>query len=106
MKTIIENIKAAYELNLEYYSFTFNGQDCKIRMNKDHSRNSFRNDDQNIHNLSLVNCVSPESNIFRNSGTQNYPVFQYQFDKCVSWIECEEKIYEFLYEISEYYEED
>lgn len=54
-KNIIEEVLESYNLGLEYLACTYNDMSVIFRMNKDHSRNSRRNDDQNAHNLSLVN---------------------------------------------------
>lgn len=94
---ILAQIKEAYEIGDNYFSGEHFGEPFKIRMNKDHGRNSHRNDDQRIHNLSLVNVKDNTLRVIRKSG--NY--FQWQIDGIYFWEQAEEEILEFLYQIEQ-----
>ena len=98
---LVENelikIKEAYDFGSEYFDGKIYGQEYKIRMNKNHPRNSRRNDDQSIHNLSLVNIEYPSAVVFR----ENYGKLQYQYDKIYDWENAKEKIEDFFYEIKD-----
>jgi len=94
---LIEEIKAAYEADRNYFEGEINGQSFKIRMNKDHARNGARNDDQSVHNLSLVNVNCPSAVgvkvIFKK--------VQMQADNITNWEEALEQINEFFYLIED-----
>jgi hypothetical protein len=94
----LNKIKEAYDFGSEYFAGKIYGQEYQIRMNKNHPRNSNRNDDQSIHNLSLVNVQYPSAVIFREN---NNGKLQYQYDKIFYWEDAQEKIEEFFYEINE-----
>jgi hypothetical protein len=94
----LNKIKEAYDFGSEYFDGKIYGQEYTIRMNKNHPRNSNRNDDQSIHNLSLVNVQYPSAIIFREN---NNGKLQYQYDKIFYWEDAQEKIEEFFYEINE-----
>jgi len=94
----LAKIKEAYDYGSEYFDSKIYGQEYKIRMNKNHPRNSNRNDDQSIHNLSLVNVQYPSAVIFREN---NNGKLQYQYDKILNWEDAQEKIEEFFYEIND-----
>jgi hypothetical protein len=93
----LNKIKEAYDFGSEYFEGEIYGQEYKIRMNKNHPRNSNRNDDQSIHNLSLVNVDYPSAVVFR----EKYDKMQYQYDKVYDWDIAKEKIEDFFYEIKE-----
>jgi 8-oxo-dGTP pyrophosphatase MutT (NUDIX family) len=98
----LNKIKEAYDFGSEYFEGEIYGQEYKIRMNKNHPRNSYRNDDQSIHNLSLVNVQYPSAVVFREKRDK----LQYQYDKIYNWDDAKEKIEDFFYEIkdrAEYY---
>lgn len=97
----LKNIKESYDFGSEYFDGVIYGQKYKIRMNKNHPRNSSRNDDQSIHNLSLVNVDYPSSKIFRESNNK----LQWQLDKIYNWEDAEEQIIEFFFEIKARQEE-
>jgi N-acetylglutamate synthase-like GNAT family acetyltransferase len=95
---ILNEIKEAYERGSNYYEDIINDEEFKIRMNKNHPRNWSRNDDSNIHNLSLVNVKIPSA-----VGTRVvYNKVQKQVDNIIDWDDAESEIKEFFYEISEY----
>ena len=94
MKAIYEllpEIKQWYSLELNYFNGEIEGQKFCIRMNKDHARNT-RNDDQDIHNLSLVSENIPSARVFRKSGN----TFQWQVENIKEWDNAEEQIIDFL----------
>jgi 8-oxo-dGTP pyrophosphatase MutT (NUDIX family) len=93
----LNKIKEAYDFGSEYFDGKIYGQEYKIRMNKNHPRNSNRNDDQSIHNLSLVNVEYPSAVVFR----EKYDKLQYQYDKIFYWEDAKEKIEDFFYEIKD-----
>lgn len=97
----LKTIKESYDFGSEYFDGVIYGQTYKIRMNKNHPRNSSRNDDQSIHNLSLVNVDYPSSRIFRESNNK----LQWQVDKINYWEDAEEQIIEFFSEIKDRQEE-
>jgi hypothetical protein len=90
-------IKESYDFGFEYFEGEIYGQDYKIRMNKNHPRNAYRNDDQFIHNLSLVNVEYPSAVVFREENNK----IQIQKDKIYSWEDAESEIREFFYEIED-----
>jgi hypothetical protein len=95
---ILNEVKEAYERGSNYYEGIINDEEFKIRMNKNHPRNWARNDDSNIHNLSLVNVKIPSA-----VGTRVvYNKVQKQVDNIIDWDDAESEIKEFFYEISEY----
>lgn len=94
----IAEIKRYYEVGHEYLSGILDGVEFKIRMNKDHARNSKRNDDQFMHNLSLVNCNCPEARVTRRTMGGK---LQMQRDNILSWEDALYEIEEFLFEIAE-----
>ncbi|PYF68490.1 hypothetical protein [Pedobacter nutrimenti] len=89
-------IKIAYENDSNYYEGSLSGESFKIRMNKDHARNSFRNDDQYVHNLSLVSVNDQSCRVFRKIGNK----FQWQIENITDWQDAEEQILEFFYAIA------
>ena len=93
----LKKIKDAYDFGSEYFDGEIYGQKYKIRMNKNHPRNSSRNDDQSIHNLSLVNSDYPSAKVLRESNNK----LQWQLDKIYYWEDAEEQIIEFFYEIKD-----
>jgi hypothetical protein len=93
----LNKIKEAYDFGSEYFDGNIYGQEYKIRMNKNHPRNSNRNDDQSIHNLSLVNTEYPSAVVLR----EKYDKLQYQYDKIYNWDLAKEKIQDFFYEIKD-----
>ena len=95
--TELNKIKEAYDFGSEYFESEIYGQPYKIRMNKNHPRNSSRNDDQSIHNLSLINVDYPSAVVFR----EQYDKLQYQYDKIYDWDIAKEKIQDFFYEIKD-----
>lgn len=94
---LIEKIKEAYLSDVNYFEGEINGQEFKIRMNKDHGRNGARNDDQSIHNLSLINTKSTSSVGIKI----NFKKVQMQVDNITSWEEALPEINEFLYLIED-----
>jgi hypothetical protein len=95
--TELNKIKEEYDFGSEYFESEIYGQPYKIRMNKNHPRNSSRNDDQSIHNLSLINVDYPSAVVFR----EQYDKLQYQYDKIYDWEVAKEKIQDFFYEIKD-----
>lgn len=89
-------IKDAYQKDINYYTGELNGEPFKIRMNKDHGRNSLHNDDQDIHNLSLVCENDKTCRVFRKSGSGK---IQIQIGNIRDWQDAEEQILEFFYQI-------
>lgn len=51
----LEKLLEEYNYGYTYYEFKYNDMTVKIRFNKDHSRNHERNDEKDVHNLSLIN---------------------------------------------------
>lgn len=98
MYQIVSEIKNAYENEICYFEGLFNDEPIKIRMNKDHARNT-RNDDAMEHNLSLVSVNDKTCRVFRKSG--NY--LQWQIENITCWDEAEEQILEFLFQIEKGY---
>ena len=93
----LDKIKERYDLGSEYYESEIYGQPFKIRMNKNHPRNSYRNDDQSIHNLSLVNVKYPSAVLFREDNDK----LQWQYDEIYDWEDAEKSIKSFFYEIKD-----
>lgn len=90
----LEEIKRRYENDLCYYEGEIFGQKFKIRMNKDHARNT-RNDDCFEHNLSLVSENIASARVFRKSNGK----LQWQIENIRDWQDAEEQILEFFYAI-------
>jgi hypothetical protein len=95
MKTLINEIKQAYEFGNTYFTGEINGEEFKIRMNKDHARNGARNDDFSIHNLSLINTDCPSGVGSKNKDGK----YQMQVDNVFDWSDAEIQIEEFFYQI-------
>lgn len=95
MTTLINEIKESYEFGNTYFTGEINGQEFKIRMNKDHVRNGGRNDDFSIHNLSLVNVDCPSGVGAKNRDGK----YQMQVDNVNDWSDVEMHIEEFFYQI-------
>lgn len=95
MTTLLNEIKLAYELGTTYFTGEINGEEFKIRMNKDHARNGGRNEDFSIHNLSLINTDCPSLVGAKNRDGK----YQMQVDNVLSWSDVEENIEEFFYQI-------
>lgn len=95
MTTIINKIKEAYEFGNTYFTGEINGQEFKIRMNKDHARNGGRNDDFSVHNLSLVSIDCPSCVGSKNKDGK----YQMQVDNVNDWSDVEIHIEEFFYQI-------
>lgn len=93
--SILTQIQEAYELGLTYFSGEINGEEFKIRMNKDHGCNHYRNNDNSIHNLSLVN-VKDNSVVFYNDKTGKV---QQQVDNITDWADAGLAIEDFLYNV-------
>lgn len=94
----IQAIKEAYENGDHYFHGEIWEQEFKIRMNKDHARNSRRNDDQFIHNLSLINTNCPEGVIRRKT---NGGKIQRQEHNVFDWSDALMYIEDFFYLIEE-----
>lgn len=77
MTAILQDIEEVYKNGGCYFESEYAGEKFKIRMNKDHSRNSVQNDDQRKHNLSLINIKYPSGKIYRTVNMR----FQWQIDK-------------------------
>lgn len=93
---IIDEIKSSYNHGTEYFEGEIYGQKFKIRMNKNHPRNSSRNDDPTYHNLSLINVKYPSAEVHR---INNMGKLQYQYDEIHDWNDAKEKIEDFFFEI-------
>lgn len=98
MQNLINEIKEAYELGTTYFNGEINGEEFKIRMNKDHARNGGRNDDFSIHNLSLINTSCPSGVGCRFEGNK----YQMQVDCVYDWSDVEMHLEEFFYQIQNY----
>lgn len=103
MKTIqleiLEQVKKAYQNDLCYFEGELNGEAFKIRMNKDHARNGFHNDDRTIHNISLINVSCPSGIGTKRIGN----AVQTQVDNICSWEDAENAILDFFYDIEKGY---
>jgi len=88
-------IKKAYEQGNTYFTGEINGEEFKIRMNKDHARNSGRNDDFSLHNLSLINTHFPSG----VGCTSHNGKYQMQVDNVLNWKDAEMQIEEFFYQM-------
>lgn len=97
MENLINEIKEAYEFGNTYFTGEINGEEFKIRMNKNHTSNSMRNNDLSVHNLSLVNVSVNESGIGCNTRSGKV---QMQADAIYSWEDIVDQIEEFFYQIS------
>lgn len=95
MEALLNEIKESYELGITYFEGELNGEEFKIRMNKNHGRNAKRNDDFSIHNLSLVNVkdFSLQSNYVKNKKVQQ------QQDNIMCWGDALMIIEDFFYNI-------
>jgi hypothetical protein len=93
----LKQIKEAYENDNNYYEGVLDGYKYKIRMNKNHPRNSQRNDDLAIHNLSLVNVKYPSA-VGRKIINKK---IQKQVDNITDWEDAEIEIEEFFNEIKD-----
>lgn len=93
--TLLQNIQQSYELGLTYFDGEINGQEFKIRMNKDHGCNHYRNNDTTIHNLSMVN-VKDNTVVFYNDKTGKV---QQQVDNILDWSDAEIAVEDFLYNV-------
>lgn len=89
---ILPAIKEAYEADSNYFEGEILGEKFKIRMNKDHARNSFRNDDQSINNLSLVSVNDKTCRVLRRACNK----VQWQIENIGYWEKAEEQVIEFL----------
>ena len=89
---LIDKIKKIYESGCNYFRGEFEGEQIKIRMNKNHARNFYRNDDINTHNLSLINV---ESWVSVGTKTINKKV-QMQADCVTDWDKALAEIHEFF----------
>lgn len=96
---ILDLVKKAYESDSCYFEGELNGEPFKIRMNKNHARNGSFNDNQSIHNLSLINTSCPSGVGTKRIGS----AIQTQVDKINDWSDAEEAILEFFYEIEKGY---
>lgn len=96
MKTLINEIKESYEFGNTYFSGEINGEEFKIRMNKDHVSNSMRNNDLSVHNLSLVNVIANCPGIGCNTRSGKV---QMQVDNINDWSDIEMQLEEFFYQI-------
>lgn len=97
VENLLNKIKESYDFGSQYFQGEIYGQEFKIRMNKNHPRNSYRNDDQLIHNLSLINVEYPSAVVIR----EHRGKLQYQYDKIFYWEDAKEKIEDFFYEIKD-----
>ena len=98
METLLLEIENLYNLDLNYFSGTYEGKEFKIRFNKDHARNFNRNDDDSISNLSLINVYgngASEVNYYSN----NDRVVQSQIWGVTSWDDAKKEIENFLGEL-------
>lgn len=92
---LILDIKNSFDLGLTYFEGVFEGEDIKIRMNKDHGRNGRRNDNEDFHNLSLVSESANGSN--QDSSFVNiYHKVQQQYWGISDWQDAEAAIVEFF----------
>ena len=96
MTTLINEIKEAYEFGNTYFTGEINGEEFKIRMNKNHTSNSMRNNDLSIHNLSLVNVAVNEAGIGCNTRSGKV---QMQVESVFDWSDVEIHLEEFFYQI-------
>lgn len=101
MQEILIKAERYFNLDLEYLDVDYNGMPVKIRMNKDHSRNHRRNDDNFNHNLSLVSVIKGGSNqdsYFENE-TSSVTYIQKQVWGIMNWEDAKNAIIDFLYDI-------
>ena len=96
MENLINEIKEAYEFGNTYFTGEINGEEFKIRMNKNHTSNSIRNNDLSVHNLSLVNVSANEAGIGCNTRSGKV---QMQVNSIYSWEDVADQIEEFFYQI-------
>ncbi len=99
---ILKQAESYFKLDLEYLSLEYNGMPIKIRMNKNHGRNHGRNDDNMMHNLSLVskcgNGGSNQDSYFENE-ISSVTYIQKQVWGISDWEDAENAIIEFLSDI-------
>jgi hypothetical protein len=93
----LKQIKAAYENDNNYFEGILDGHKYKIRMNKNHPRNSQKNDDLTIHNISLINIKYPSA-VGRKIVNKK---IQKQVDNITDWEDAEIEIEEFFNEIKD-----
>lgn len=84
-------IKKAYQSDDNYFVGEIAGEHFKIRMNKNHARN-IGNDDQGMHNLSLISENIASARVFRKASGK----LQWQIENVKYWEQAEEQIIEFL----------
>jgi len=93
----LAKIKEKYDADYNYFESEIYGQPYKIRMNKNHPRNP-RNDDDFLHNLSLINVKYPSAKVIRES---NNGKLQWQYDEITDWEDAKSEIENFFNEIKD-----
>jgi hypothetical protein len=92
---LLNKIKYDYEMGFTYFTGEIEGQEFKVRMNKNHKANGSRNNDYSLHNLSLINISDSSANFEREHNGR----IQMQFDNVTSWEIAYEYLENFLNEI-------
>ena len=107
-KEILTEIKTAYDLGLTYVSLRLEDDNCvdhevSFRINKDHSWNKARNNDSNVHSLSLVNTKLDSKDLMESWEGQidMYKMGTYikQVDNITTWDEVKKEVELFLEEL-------
>lgn len=101
MQEILTKAERYFNLDLEYLEVDYNEMPVKIRMNKNHSRNHGRNDDNFVHNLSLVSEHKSginQDSYFENE-TSSVTYVQKQVWGIIDWEDARTAIIDFLYDI-------
>lgn len=107
---ILSEIKNAYDLGLTYVSLRLEDDNCEdhkvsIRMNKNHSWNKGRNNDDNVHSLSLVNTKLAQKDLMESwedqIEMQRMGTFIKQVDLITNWNQVQNEVELFLEELRE-----
>ena len=105
---ILSEIKNDYDLGLTYVSFRLEDDNCVdhevcFRLNKDHSWNKARNNDSNVHSLSLVNTKLDSKDLMESWQGQidmhKMGTYIKQVDNITTWDEVKKEVELFLEEL-------
>lgn len=101
IKEILIKAERYFNLDLEYLELDYNEMPVKIRMNKDHGRNHGRNDDNNVHNLSLVSApkIGNNQDSYFVNETSSVAYVQKQVWGIMDWEDARTAIIDFLSDI-------
>jgi hypothetical protein len=109
-ETIIAEVKESYENGLTYLTLRLEDDNCEdhkvsFRFNKDHSWNKGRNNDSDVHSLSLVNTKLDSKDLMEiwegQIEMQKMGTFIKQVDLITNWNQVQNEVEMFLSELRE-----